>query len=1102
MGELTQTGQLLSDLLAVETPKPSQVLKWIAQLTDQVQGLHATGRLHREIRSDKIWIDGHQNATLQPAADQKVLCGAAYEPNRLPPELETIDELKLSSRIDLVRDQLKSHDADCDPSRIDIYQLGVLTLKLLTGTSVSQYLVDPKTKSAVPKQWQTWIDSAIGYTPADRIHNCEQLKKRLDDLNPDGDIRTDSPTPPAGTGIDLYRDTPASGNVVAASSMSTAQSVDGGSDEQDPLPFNKLGQYRIDGSLGSGGMGDVYRAYDPRLDRNVAIKVLPAELSRNDRFVQRFTSEARAVAQLTHPHIVPVYNIGHDKGHHFFVMELVKGQSLAQLLNRQGKLPTDRALEVVLQVASGLAEAHRHGLIHRDIKPSNILLSDETDTAKLADFGLVKSLDSKVDGTATGIVMGTVDYIAPEQGQGKPVDGRTDLYSLGVLLYHLISGRLPFVADSPTAMIFQHAYEQPTALREVAPFVSAGVEAVIIRLMNKAPDQRFQTAQELIDAIASLPTRQETAFYKASTNDSSGKSEIILAPTFDDSFEELSSQREGEFVPAIDQGLNTRALAMFNEHAPVALVEMQNTEQQIAGGIAVHVGRRNQLATLLNEALGVEKELNKQIADQQAAATSAARRIVDASNSTEKENASALQSQHLQTVDILKQQLADQKEQRAQMDDRLAKVDATLQEMRSQQQLLLARLEKARAKTAGAMDEKAAGTSGEFTEPLDGSGFSKVITYFFAATGLLLGGLGMSWSYFSTNMENASAPTRSVPPATVVAEESFQQKIEQRVLGKEFWIIDREDALGVDSRIIPLENGKWQDGPYTWETVGYEVDHVVIYDESRDYIGKLFDHEFRYQNPRSRAKNVWTILMGKWSGFGSATKISAINSGSKAFGRMRSVNRGGSYTISNFNVAGSDKLVVAVMADIRNGGKDALTVTYADRKLKPAVELGDATHTAIYFLDQPADVESVGSITVKASDNRLLNGVGIYATALIGTANGVHQVASGKEGDPFAEINVFDKNAYVLAAAASDVLSDSTPSGSVNFSVSVDAPFDEVGNYNGNGNEIGSALAATAEFHTTEAGTYKAAFTGLSNRDNRETVVIAAFSAAAFSKEK
>jgi len=1048
MGEVTQNGQLLSDVLANETPKPSDVLQWMAQLNDQIQGLHATGRLHREVRSDKIWIDARRNATLQPATAGPISCGEAHEPNRMPPELELIDELKLPDRIDLVRDQFKSHDAEsCDPCRIDIYQLGVLGLNLLTGTSVSQYLVDPTVKAAVPPRWQTLIDSAIGYSPTQRLQNGQQLKKMLDDLSPTNVNQGDSPTPAMGTGVDIIRDTPASGNVAADDPISTPkeQTGDEGSNDQSNLPFEQLGQYRIDGPLGSGGMGDVYRAYDPRLDRNVAIKVLPAELSRNEQFVERFASEARAVAKLTHPHIVPVYNIGHDQGHHFFVMELVEGQSLAQLLRQRGKLSTDSALELVQQVASGLAEAHRHGLIHRDIKPSNILLSKQTDAAKLADFGLVKSLHSNVQGTATGIVMGTVDYIAPEQGQGKPVDGRADLYSLGVLLYRMISGRLPFVADSPTAMIFQHAYEQPTALHEVVPTISPTVEALINRLMSKNPDDRYQTGQELIKAIEKLKDPRATAFQSAVTGSFPKQSEIIFAPEFEEPPQDLADPSEREYAAPIDQGLNTRAFALFNEHAPAALRDLQNTEQHVAGGIAVYVGRRNQLAELLNEAIGVEKELSQRIAENQTAATSAARRIVEARDAEEKENAKALQSQHLETVEVLKQQLAVQKEQRIEMDDRLVQVDSTLESMRSQQQQLLARLEKARATTGAALGEKTSEAAGSLNQTA-GNGLAKLVAGVLAAA-LTLAMLGIFWW----------AP--SVKPATVGLTGSYQQQVQQRIAGKEFWLMDKEGAMEADSRIVPLPNGKWQEGDYSWETVGYESNHIVLYDSSRDYFGQIFDHEFRYQSPGYRERNAWKSITGKWSGFGTGRKISAVNSTSKAYGYTR-------------------------------------TVTYAGQKMEVVVDQSGASRAGVYFLDRPADVATVGEIAVNAPNSKLLNGVGIYATALVGTADGKHEFALGKLGDPYATINIANKNAYVLAVATSNDLSTRIPSRSPNSIVSVDAPFAEVGNYNGHGNEIGSALAATAEFHTTEAGEFTATFPGLSNRHNRELVVIAAFAAA------
>jgi serine/threonine protein kinase len=218
-----------------------------------------------------------------------------------------------------------------------------------------------------------------------------------------------------------------------------------------------LGPYEIVGWLGSGGMGDVFKGYDAALDRYVAIKVLPAELARQEDFVARFRVEATAAARVEHPNIVPIYTIGSDAGHHFFAMQFVAGQSLAQRLAVEPRPQLSEVISNVQQVLAGLAAAHERGLVHRDIKPSNILLNERGERAMLADFGLVKSASAGTAMTATGVIMGTVDYISPEQGRGKPVDGRSDLYSIGVLMYQMLAGRLPFVADSPTAMIFQHA---------------------------------------------------------------------------------------------------------------------------------------------------------------------------------------------------------------------------------------------------------------------------------------------------------------------------------------------------------------------------------------------------------------------------------------------------------------------------------------------------------------------------------------------------------------------------------------------------------------------------------------------------------------------
>ena len=209
-------------------------------------------------------------------------------------------------------------------------------------------------------------------------------------------------------------------------------------------------------------MGDVYRAYDESLERQVAIKVLPPQFARDGDFVRRFHAEATAVAGLSHPNVVPIYFIGEEHGYHYFAMQYVEGESLAERLSREKRLPVDEALELIGQCLAGLQAAHQRGLIHRDVKPGNILLERHSGRAMLVDFGLVRRLNQSAAMTTTGVILGTVDYTAPEQARGLPVDGRTDIYAAGVLLYQLLCGQLPFTADTPTAMVFQHAYEKPS----------------------------------------------------------------------------------------------------------------------------------------------------------------------------------------------------------------------------------------------------------------------------------------------------------------------------------------------------------------------------------------------------------------------------------------------------------------------------------------------------------------------------------------------------------------------------------------------------------------------------------------------------------------
>jgi serine/threonine protein kinase len=260
----------------------------------------------------------------------------------------------------------------------------------------------------------------------------------------------------------------------------------------------RLGQYQIVQQIGRGGMAVVYKAYQPALERHVAIKVLPRELTFDQAFVERFQREARAAARLNHPHIVTVHDVGQADGAHFIVMELVDGPSLTDLLRQRGALSPEQAAQVVSQTASALDYAHQYGFIHRDIKPGNILLAADG-TAKLTDFGIVKPSEGPRL-TQTGTLLGTPAYMSPEQARGTAIGPGTDIYSLGVVTYEMLSGRVPF--SGPTmAVLHAHVYDPPDLT--VLP---GGVQPVVGKALAKDPGARYGSAgafaQALLRALA------------------------------------------------------------------------------------------------------------------------------------------------------------------------------------------------------------------------------------------------------------------------------------------------------------------------------------------------------------------------------------------------------------------------------------------------------------------------------------------------------------------------------------------------------------------------------------------------------------------------
>jgi tRNA A-37 threonylcarbamoyl transferase component Bud32 len=260
------------------------------------------------------------------------------------------------------------------------------------------------------------------------------------------------------------------------------------------------GRYRLEAKLGSGGMSTVYLARDTTLDRQVAVKVMHREMSEQADQLERFRQEARAVAKLSHPNVVAVIDAGEDGGHPYIVFEYVEGETLKQRINRVGALDAREALAYAIEVARGLTVAHARKMVHRDIKPQNVLIDSEG-RAKLTDFGISRQLER--DGlTATGRVLGTTDYVSPEQAMGRGVDQRSDLYSLGVVLYEMLTGQVPYQADSQVGVAMKHVNEDMPDVQTYRPDLSAAAALVVERATAKDPDQRYQDIGEMIDDLS------------------------------------------------------------------------------------------------------------------------------------------------------------------------------------------------------------------------------------------------------------------------------------------------------------------------------------------------------------------------------------------------------------------------------------------------------------------------------------------------------------------------------------------------------------------------------------------------------------------------
>jgi serine/threonine-protein kinase len=281
------------------------------------------------------------------------------------------------------------------------------------------------------------------------------------------------------------------------------------------------GRYRLDARIGSGGMSTVYRAFDTTLEREVAIKLMNREIASKPEQLERFRREARAVAQLSHPHIVGIIDAGEDSGRPYIVFEYVEGETLKQRIRRLGRLPIEEAVAYAIEIARALEAAHARHIVHRDVKPQNVLI-DEEGSAKVTDFGIARTLDDEEEGlTADGRVLGTTDYVSPEQALGHPVTGQSDLYSLGIVLFEMLTGDVPYRGENQVAVAMKHVREPLPDVQVRRPEVSAALAAVVDRATDKELAHRYPDAPAMIadleDALSIEAARSGHATGEATT---------------------------------------------------------------------------------------------------------------------------------------------------------------------------------------------------------------------------------------------------------------------------------------------------------------------------------------------------------------------------------------------------------------------------------------------------------------------------------------------------------------------------------------------------------------------------------------------------------
>ena len=321
-------------------------------------------------------------------------------------------------------------------------------------------------------------------------------------------------------------------------------------------------KYRIVKLIGSGGMANVYLGIDMNTGANVAIKILKPEFSSDDEFIRRFDAEAKSVASLNHANIVKVYGVGHEGNFRYIVQEYIEGITVKDLINQNGHLDWKNAVPIVIQIGLALDYAHQNGIVHRDIKPQNILISRDR-VAKITDFGIARAASSTTI-TMTGVQMGSVHYFSPEQARGGNVGPQSDIYSLGVSLFEMVTGRLPFDGDSNVAIAVKHLQETPPVPSSLMQGIPKGLDSIIAKCMQKSPERRYQTMRQLVTELDSLLV-DPNGVYGVITNvpEKTASSDTNISFRQDPEYEKISE---------IEKSAESRRISRFRDNVLLALI--------------------------------------------------------------------------------------------------------------------------------------------------------------------------------------------------------------------------------------------------------------------------------------------------------------------------------------------------------------------------------------------------------------------------------------------------------------------------------------------------------------------------------------------------